>query len=48
MNIDKTLDPKLPSYLNGFKDSFGEIGCLRNGHHIVIDNSVTPVVNPPR
>ena len=45
MNIDKTPDPKLPSYLN--KDYFAETGCLTNGHHIVIDNSVTPTVNLP-
>ena len=37
MNIDKTLDPKLPSYLN--EDYFAETGCLHNGHHIVIDDS---------
>ena len=45
MNIDKTPGPKLPSYLNEFKDCFGEIGCLCNEHHIVIDNSVPPTVN---
>ena len=48
INIDKTLNPKLPSYLNGFTECFGEIGCLRNEHHIVIDYSVPPTVNPPR
>ena len=48
MNIDKTLDSRLPSYLNEFNDSFGEIGCLRNKHHTVTDDSVTPKVNPPR
>ena len=47
MNIDKTLDPKLPSYLNEFKYCFGEIDCLRNEHHIVIDNSVPQTVNSP-
>ena len=47
MNIDKTPDPKLPSYLNEFKCCFGEIDCLRNEHHIVIDNSVLPTVNLP-
>ena len=45
MNIDKTPDPRLPNYLNEFKDCFGEIGCLRNEHHIVIDNNVPPTVN---
>ena len=45
MNIDKTLDPKLPSYLN--KDYFAETGCLDNGHHIVIDDSVPPTINLP-
>ena len=48
VNIDKTPNPKLPSYLNEFRDCFGEIGCLRNEHHIVIDNSVPPTVNPRR
>ena len=48
MNIDKTPNPKLPSYLNEFKDCFGEIGCSRNEHHIVINNSVSPTVNPRR
>ena len=47
MSIDKTPDPKLPSYLNEFKDCFGEIGRLSNEHHIVIDNSVPPTVNLP-
>ena len=47
MSIDKTRDPKLPSYLNKFKDCFGEIGCLSNEHHIVKDNSVPPTVNLP-
>ena len=40
MNIDKTPDPKLPT--------FREIGCLHNEHHIVVDNSEPPTVNPPR
>ena len=35
MNIDKTPDPKLPSYLNEFKDCVGEIDSLRNEHHII-------------
>ena len=48
MNIDKTPNPKLPSYLHEFKDCFGEIGCSRNEHHIVINNSVSPTVNPRR
>ena len=48
MNIDKTPNPKLPSYLNEFKDCFGEIGHLCNEHHIVIDKSVPPTVNPPQ
>ena len=47
MNIDKTPDHKLPSYLNEFKYCFGEIDCLRNEHHIVIDNSVPQTVNSP-
>ena len=29
-------------------DCFGEIGCLHNENHIVIDNSVPPTVNPPQ
>ena len=48
MSIDKTPDPKLPSYLNEFKDCFGEIGCLRSEGHIVTDYSVPPTVNPRR
>ena len=43
MNFDKTPDPKLPSYLNEFKDCFGEIGCLRNEDHIP-----KPTFNPTR
>ena len=30
MNIDKTPDSKLPSYLNELIDGFREIGCLHN------------------
>ena len=43
MNFDKTPDPKLPSYLNEFKECFGEIGCLRNEDHIP-----KPTFNPTR
>ena len=46
MNIDKSPDPKLPSYLNEFKDRFG--ASFNYEHHLIIDNSVTPTVNPPR
>ena len=35
MSIDKTPDPKVPSYLNKFKDCFRGIGWLRREHHIV-------------
>ena len=48
MNINKTPNPRLASYLKEFKDRFGEIGCLRNEHHIVINNSESPTVNPRR
>ena len=34
--------------INEFKDCFGEIGHLCNEHHIVIDKSVPPTVNPPQ
>ena len=29
-------------------DCFGEIGCLKEKHHIVVDREVPPVINPPR
>ena len=46
MNIDKTPDPKLPNYLNEFKDCVGEIGSLRNQCHIVINYKRTTSSQP--
>ena len=38
----------LPDYLHSFSECFGEIGCLSRTHHIEIDPSIQPRVNPPR
>ena len=38
----------LPDYLLSCGDCFGEVGCLNHIHHIEIDPSIQPVVNPPR
>ena len=38
----------LPAYLNAYNDCFGEIGCMKQTHHITTDPTVPPVVNPSR
>ena len=38
----------VPDYLQQYTDCFGEIGCLKEKHHIVVDIEVPPVINPPR
>ena len=35
-------------FLSEFSDCFGEIGTLKNTHHIEIKDNVTPVVTPVR
>ena len=35
-------------FLSEFSDCFGEIGTLKNTHHIEIKDKVTPVVTPVR
>ena len=47
MNITKEKIV-LPEFLKEYNDCFGEIGCLRETHHIVIDPEVPPVIHPPR
>ncbi len=37
-----------PDYLVNYEDVFGEIGLLSGEHHITLDPSIPPVVNPPR
>ena len=34
--------------LQQYTDCFGEIGCLKENCHIVVDGEVSPVVNLPR
>ena len=38
----------VPDYLQQYTDCFGEIGCLKEKHHIVVDRELPPVINPPR
>ena len=45
MKIEKE---EIPNYTNKFDDCFGNIGCLREKYHIVVDENVPLVVNPPR
>ena len=35
-------------FLSEFSDCFGEIGTLKNAHHVEIKDNVTPVVTPVR
>ena len=44
MKIEKE---EIPNYINKFDDCFGNIGCLGEKYHIVVDENVPPVVNPP-
>ena len=45
MNIEKE---EIPNYINKFDDCFGNIGYLGEKYHIVVDENLPPVVNPPR
>ena len=38
----------VPDYLQQYTDCFGEIGCLKAKHHIIVDREVPPVIHPPR
>jgi len=38
----------LPCYLEKYADCFQEIGKLNITHHIVVDQNLQPVINPPR
>ena len=42
------IDSNLPAFLEKYSDCFGDLGTLKNTHHITVDPSVPPVVNPPR
>ena len=42
------VNPATPEYLVDYEDVFGEIGLLSGEHHINLDPSIPPVVNPPR
>ena len=43
-----TIHPNTPDYLVNYEDVFGELGVLDGEHHICLDPSVKPVVDPPR
>ena len=45
MKIEKE---EIPNYINKFDDCFGNMGCLGEKYHVVVDKNVPPVVNPPR
>ena len=40
------INSSLPNYLKEFRDCFGDIECLPEKHHIVIDRNHPPDVNP--
>lgn len=42
------IDTNLPALLKKYQDCFGALGTLQKTHHITIDPSVPPVINPPR
>ena len=39
---------EIPEFVNKYSRCFGELGCLSSVHHIEIDETVKPVVHPPR
>ena len=43
-----SLSSTIPQFLSDYDDVFGEIGLLSGEHHINLDKSVPPVINPPR
>ena len=43
-----TINVSDEQFLSEFSDCFGEIGTLKNTHHIEIKDNVTPVVTPVR
>ena len=45
MKIEKE---EIPNYINKYDDCFGNIGCLGEKYHIEVDETIPPVVNPPR
>ena len=45
MKIEKE---EIPNYINKYDDCFGNIGCLGEKYHIAVDETIPPVVNPPR
>lgn len=44
----QSLSPANVSIIEEFADVFTGIGCMPGEHHIVIDNSVRPVIHPAR
>ena len=44
MKIEKE---EIQNYINKFGNCFGNIGCLGEKYHIVVDKNVPLVVNPP-
>ena len=54
MELIQTVDmlnnrpASLSQILEEFRDTFGDIGCVQDEHHIKIDDSVEPVIVPPR
>ena len=44
----ESVTRSMPNYINGFNDSFGELGKLPKVHHITMKNNAVPMVHPPR
>ena len=42
------INSGVPDYLHEYTNCFGEIDCLKEKYHIVVDREVHPVINPPR
>ena len=42
------VNANAPDTIQDYNDVFGELGCLKEDHHINIDPNATPVIHPPR
>ena len=48
IKLISAINVSAEQFLSEFSDCFGEIGTLKNTHHIEIKDNVTPVVTPFR
>ena len=44
--VKESID--VPDYVINYKDCFGNLGCLQTVHHIAVNESIKPVIHPPR